>query len=354
MSRFFSSSLQGIEPYVPGEQPKDQRYIKLNTNESPFPPAPAVMDVIDRAAVSELRLYSDPTAAVLIKALADTYHIPTSCVFVGNGSDEVLAFAFHAYGENGFTAPSLSYGFYPVFAKFFGISYTACPMKSDLAIDTKALLKTERGSIVIANPNAQTGLYIEPSEIEELAKKTPGVLIVDEAYIDFGGESVIPLTEKYDNLLVVGTFSKSRNLAGARVGFAIGCPDLIADLNRLKFSFNPYNLNRLSILAATAALDDPHYFRKCTARIVCTRERTRAALLALGFEVTDSRANFLLARTPQMGGRALYSALRERGILVRYLGDPHIPEHIRITIGSEEEMEAFLSATKIILEEQTS
>ncbi len=354
MSRFFSSALQGIEPYVPGEQPKDQQYIKLNTNESPYPPAPTVMEAIDREAVSSLRLYSDPTAATLIDALADTYGVPTSSVFVGNGSDEVLAFAFHAFGENGFTAPALSYGFYPVFAAFFGIPFTPCPMKADLSIDMETLAKTERGSIVIANPNAQTGLYITPSEIEALAIKAPGVLIVDEAYIDFGGESAISLTKKYDNLLVVGTFSKSRNLAGARVGYAIGCAELIDDLNRLKFSFNPYNLNRLSILAATAALRDPDYFRDCTKRIICTREKTKKELIALGFAVTDSRANFLLASPPFMHGRDLYLALRERGILVRYLGDPHIPDYIRITIGSEEEMEAFLTATKQILEEKQS
>ena len=354
MSRFFSSALQGIEPYVPGEQPKDQQYIKLNTNESPYPPAPSVMKAIDCEAVSALRLYSDPTAASLIQALAHTYDVSPSSVFVGNGSDEVLAFAFHAFGENGFTAPTLSYGFYPVFASFFGIPYTAVPMTSALSIDMEALQAVTDGSIVIANPNAQTGLYIEPSEIEALARTAPGVLIVDEAYIDFGGESVIPLTQKYDNLLVVGTFSKSRNLAGARVGFAIGCPDLIADLNRLKFSFNPYNLNRLSLLAATAALGDPAYFRDCTARIVRTREKTKAALREMGFTVTDSRANFLLAKTPQMHGRDLYTALRRKGILVRYLGDPITEECIRITIGSEEEMDAFLAATKQILEEQRS
>ncbi len=350
MSRYFSSRLEAIEPYVPGEQPRDRAYIKLNTNESPYPPAPAVIRAIDSAAVADLRLYSDPTASSLITALAKTYGVSEDMVFAGNGSDEVLAFAFHAFGENGFSAPALSYGFYPVFAAFFGIPYTAYPMLPDLGIDMKAL-EAAKGSVVIANPNAQTGLAVPLSEIEELAERTSGVLIVDEAYVDFGGESALPLVGKYDNLLLIGTFSKSRNLAGARLGYAIGNPELIADLNRLKFSFNPYNLNRLSLIAGTAALSDPAYFKDCTARIRASRERVKKELRALGFSVTESSANFLLTKTEKMHGRDLYLALRDRGILVRYLGDPLIPDHIRITIGSEEEMDAFLSSLKSILKE---
>ncbi len=350
MSRFFSSRLDAIEPYVPGEQPRDRAYIKLNTNESPYPPAPAVIQAIDSEEVADLRLYSDPTAASLIDALAETYGVSPSSVFVGNGSDEVLAFAFHAFGEKGFSAPALSYGFYPVFAAFFGIAYTAVPMLPDLGIDMKALEEAS-GSVVIANPNAQTGLSVSLAAIEALARRTAGVLIVDEAYVDFGGESALPLIEKYDNLLVVGTFSKSRNLAGARLGFAIGCPELIADLNRLKFSFNPYNINRLSLIAGKAALSEPAYFEECTARIRKTRERVKAELREFGFSFTESSANFLLTKTEKMHGKDLYLALREHGILVRYLGDPLIPEHVRITIGSEEEMDLFLATTKLILEE---
>lgn len=352
MSRYFSSRLAGIEPYTPGEQPKDAQYIKLNTNESPFPPAPGVLQALEGEEASRLNLYSDPTASLLTDAIAKRYGVETENVFVGNGSDEVLAFAFYAYGEHGFIGPELSYGFYPVFAQFFQIPYKTVPMREDLSIDcTKFYDKKE--SIVLANPNAQTGLYLPPQEIKELLNHSSAPVIVDEAYIDFGGESAVSLIAHYPNLLVTGTFSKSRNLAGARIGFAIGDAALIADLNTLKFSFNPYNLNRLSILAGAAAMEDETYFKACTAQIVQAREFTKQGLRALGFTCTDSLANFVLASSPAISGKRLYQKLKERGILVRYLGDECIKNYIRITIGTKEQMQRLLqTAARILQEEQ--
>lgn len=347
MSRYFSPALAGIEPYVPGEQPRDMAYIKLNTNESPYPPAPGVIAAIDAAECERLRLYSDPTAKDLVDAIAAYYGVGSENVFVGNGSDEVLAFAFYAYGADGFVGPRVSYGFYPVFAQFFGIPYRQIPLREDLSIDLSAYYDAHE-SIVFANPNAQTGTYLAPSEIEALLNRTSRPVVVDEAYIDFGGESVIPLTRRYPHLLVTGTFSKSRNLAGARIGFAIGDAALIADLNTLKFSFNPYNLNRLSILAGREAMRDEAYFTSCTAQIAAVREETAVALRAEGYALTDSRANFLLARSPRVAGKELYAALKARGILVRHLSDELIRDYIRITIGTREQMQTLLAAIREI------
>ena len=350
MSKYFSSKLSSIEPYVPGEQPRDKKYIKLNTNESPFPPSPEVIKALDSEQVSSLNLYSDPTAKELVDAIAEYYDVCPENVFVGNGSDEVLAFAFYAWGENGFTGPELSYGFYPVFSQFFSVDYTQIDLKNDLSIDLKDYYNV-KNSIIFANPNAQTGLYITPSEIEELVSKVSSVVVVDEAYIDFGGESVVPLTKKYPNLVVTGTLSKSRNLAGARIGFAIGNKELINDLNTLKFSFNPYNLNRLSIIAGAKAMQDKEYFNSCVKTVAETREFTKKALAELGFSFTDSLSNFILAKTDKMSGKDLYLALKEKGILVRYLGDEIIKEYVRITIGSKEQMVCLVDSIKTILSE---
>lgn len=352
MSRYFNPALAGIEPYVPGEQPRDTVYIKLNTNESPYPPAPGVIAALNSEEVEKLRLYSDPAATELVEAIAERFHVGKENVFVGNGSDEVLAFAFYAYGANGFVGPEVSYGFYPVFADFFGLSYRKIALREDLSIDLSAYGDTDE-SIVFANPNAQTGTYLSPDEIEELLKRTDRPVVVDEAYIDFGGESVIPLTAKYPNLLVTGTFSKSRNLAGARIGFAVGDAALIADLNTLKFSFNPYNLNRLSILAGREAMRDGDYFRRCTESIISTREKVAAALCEMGYSLTASRANFLLARSPRVDGAKLYAALKARGILVRHLSDEKIKAYIRITVGTPEQMDKLLDALREIEKEAT-
>jgi histidinol-phosphate aminotransferase len=349
MSKYLRERLNTLAPYTPGEQPREIKYIKLNTNESPFPPAPEVSKV-SRQQTQMLNLYSDPTCRVLKEALAERYGVSVENVSVSNGSDEVLAFAFQAYGENGFTGPALTYGFYPVFADFFGIDYKTVPMKEDLSIDLDALINSS-GALVIANPNAQTGLYIEKDEIERLVVSSDRIVIVDEAYIDFGGETAVPLTKKYPNLLVTGTFSKSRNLAGARIGFCIGDKNLISDIERLRFSFNPYNLNRISLAVGAEAIRDEDYFKSCTSKIIYTRESFKKKLLSLGFSFPDSRANFILAKKDGCNGKELYTRLREKGILVRYLGDEIIRDYIRITIGSEEEMESLYVALKEILKE---
>lgn len=350
MSRFFSEKLKDLEAYVPGEQPKDQKYIKLNTNESPFPPSPKVIEAVNSKQVGLLNLYSDPTASELIGAMSQVLGVSCDRIAVGNGSDEILAFAFHAFSDKGFVFPNVTYGFYPVFADFFGIPYETLPLKDDLSIDVSSY-KAQNKGIVLANPNAQTGIYLEPEQIEEIVASNPdNIVIIDEAYIDFGGKSVYPLTDKYDNLLVVGTFSKSRNLAGARVGFAIGCRELITDINTMKFSFNPYNLNRLSIIAAKNAVLDTQYFDACMKKIVEAREYTAAALKSLGLECTNSMANFILAQSDKISGKELYLALKERGILVRYLGIKGIENYVRITIGTIEQMEELVSNIKEILD----
>jgi histidinol-phosphate aminotransferase len=347
MSRFLSSYLKTLTPYTPGEQPKGG-FVKLNTNESPFPPSPKVIEALSVCQVEKLNLYSDPTADMLVSSIADYYGVDKKNVAVGNGSDEILAFAFHAFGEKGFVCPEITYGFYPVFADFFGIDLETIPMEKDLSIDIKKYYSNNK-NIVIANPNAQTGCYLPLEEIEKLVSSNNNrLVIVDEAYIDFGGESSASLINKYDNILVVQTFSKSRNLAGGRIGFALGCEELISDINTMKFSFNPYNVNRLSIIAGSESMDDVEYFKKCTSSIIETREKTRKSLEKAGFELTDSKANFLLAKHSKIKGEQLYSLLKENGFLVRYLGG-NISDYVRITIGSAEQMESFVSCVEKIL-----
>ena len=353
MSRFLSTRFRAVEPYVPGEQPQDQQYIKLNTNECPYPPSPRVVEAVSGAEVQKLRLYSDPEARDLVRAIARRYGVREEQVFVGNGSDEVLAFAFQAYGgpEHTIRFPALSYGFYPVFAQLFGVKAEAVPLRPDFSIDPADYIGCGR-NIVLANPNAPTGLALPLEQMERIVASNPDhIVLVDEAYVDFGGESCVPLLKKYDNLLVVQTCSKSRALAGARLGFALAGPEIIADLNRIKFSFNPYNLNRLTILAGTAAMEDEDYFRSCTARVRATRSRVTEALRTMGFTVLDSRANFVFARPSALSGRAYCAALRERGVLVRRWDTPLIADWVRITVGSEEEMEQFLVQTNEILKE---
>lgn len=341
MSSYLSEKLKNLKPYTPGEQPKGQKFIKLNTNESPFPPAPEVLMAAKKEA-QKLNLYSDPTSSDLKRALADYYSVSERNVFVSNGSDEALAFAFLAYGDNGFQGPEVSYGFYPVFASLYGIDYKKLPLNDDLSINLEAFSEDNKRATVFANPNAGTGLYFTPKEIEAFLEKTTAPVILDEAYIDFGGETAIPLTKKFKNLLITGTFSKSRNLAGARIGFAIGDSALIEDLERIKYSFNPYNLNRISIAAGVEAIKNEAYFKECTEAIIKNREFTRLELIKLGFTVTDSKANFLLCKSEKIGGEALYKALKEKGILIRYLGDKRIEDYVRITIGSIDEMKTLI------------
>ena len=354
MSRFFSDRYASLVPYVPGEQPQDRRYLKLNTNESPFPPSPGVL-----AAVSEesgrLNLYSDPDARALREKMAETYGVNPDRVILSNGSDEVLNFAFMAFSDEKrpLVFPDITYGFYPVFAELNRIPYTEIPVKEDLSVDPADYCGKEKKTVVIANPNAPTGRFLPLREIERIVQANPdGVVIVDEAYIDFGGESAIPLTDKYDNLLVVGTFSKSRSIAGARLGFGIGCPDLIRDLNTVRNSVNPYNVNRMTLAAGVAALADAAYYRANCETIMQNREKAAAELESLGFTVIPSKANFLFAKHPAIGGKQLYLTLKERGILIRHFDKPRIRDYNRITVGTKEQMETLVSSIKQILNEQ--
>ncbi len=346
MSRFLSSRYAGLTEYVPGEQPQDKQYIKLNTNESPYPPSPAVLEAINTTAVSQLNLYSDPDAKLLVNALAAQYGVGPENVFLSNGSDDILNFAFMAFCDRGVKFPEITYGFYTVYAALHGVAYETPTLRPDFSIDPSDYYNAGC-TVVLANPNAQTGVALPLTEIERIVRSNPDqVVVIDEAYVDFGGESAVPLTRQYDNLLVVQTFSKSRSMAGARLGFAIGPKGLIADLNKLKYSTNPYNLNRLTQLAGVAALSEQSYYDENCRRIMETRQYTRNALTALGFTCTDSQANFLLARTDAMDGETLYRKLKDRGILVRHFSAPLITDWVRITIGSQEQMETLVAVVK--------
>jgi histidinol-phosphate aminotransferase len=355
MSRFFDPKLARLAPYTPGEQPRGiQNLIKLNTNESPFPPSPAVLAAIDQAQVEALRLYSDPTCDGLVRAIADFYDLAPEQVFPGNGSDEVLAFCFHGLCPKGAAFPDISYGFYTVFADMFGVKATAIPLRDDFSI-LPADYAAQRGTVFIANPNAPTGLCLSLSQIRELLEQDPGrLVVVDEAYVDFGGESAAALLDDYENLLVIQTFSKSRQLAGGRVGFALGSRALIADLNALRFSFNPYNLNRLSLLAGEAAMRDRAYFDQTRHTIMENRAHTTVQLRGLGFRVLESRANFIFTSHPALPGGEYYAALRQRGILVRHFDKDRIRDFVRITIGTAAQMDTLLAATKEILKERNA
>lgn len=352
MSRFFSNKFSSLVPYTPGEQPKDMQYLKLNTNESPYPPSSRVVDAVKREAAL-LRLYSDPECTSIVKSLADLYGVDQSCVIATNGSDEALNFAFMAFADESapLAFPDITYGFYTVFADVNGIPYQEIPLKEDFSIDYRDYLGKGR-TTVIANPNAPTGIAMPLWQIEEIAKRDPDrVVIVDEAYVDFGGESAIELTKKYDNLLVVQTFSKSRSMAGARLGFAIGNEKLIADLNTIRFSTNPYNVNRMTMAAGVAAIEDNDYYADNCRSIIKNREYTAKELARLGFDVLPSSANFVFARTKQLSGEELYLALKAKGILVRHWSKRHISEYNRITIGTLEQMKRFVSAVEEILKE---
>ena len=353
MSRFFSSRYAGLTPYTPGEQPQERQYIKLNTNESPFPPSPGVLKAVSEEA-QRLQLYSDPESGLLKKALAGRYGLKPEQLLAGNGSDELLNFAFMAFCDGDCPAffPDITYGFYPVYAQLNRIPYQEIPLREDLSFCLEDLPET-RGTVFLANPNAPTGLAKTPDEIERLLQARPdSVLVVDEAYVDFGAESVVPLIHRYDNLLVIQTFSKSRSMAGARLGFAAGSSGLIRDLNTLKYSTNPYNVNRMTAAAGTAALKEDEYYRQNAFRIMENRKFASDALKQLGFSVTDSKANFLFACSEQIDGGKLYRELKERGILVRHFDKPRIDKYVRITIGTREQMEALLQEISAILKEQ--
>ncbi len=352
MSQYWNSFVHTLKPYVPGEQPQDRRYIKLNTNECPYPPSPKALAAIEQAGGAALRLYSDPGATELKVAVADYYGVNTGNVFVGNGSDEVLAHVFRGLlkHDKPLLFPDLSYGFYPVYRQFFDIDVVEVPLREDFSIHPDDY-QQENGGIIIANPNAPTGLALELGAIELLVSRNKdSVVVIDEAYVDFGAESAIALVDKYPNLLVVQTFSKSRSLAGLRVGIAVGDKALIEGLKRIKNSFHPYTLGRMDIAGAAAAMSDREYFEQTRRKVMATREQSAEHLRALGFTVLPSRANFLFARPPEGNAEQLYLVLKESGILVRYFNKPRINEYLRITIGTDEEMAAFFEKVELFID----
>lgn len=354
MSRFFSPKYKNLKAYVPGEQPKDMKYIKLNTNESPFPPPQSVRDAIKDAA-DLLELYPDPTLSLLRAAASRIYDVAEDEVIFSNGSDEVLDYAFAAFCDENTPAvfPDISYGFYPVFANVNCVPSRVIPLKDDFTIDITEYFDA-KGTIFIANPNAPTGIALPVADIEKiLDANRDNVVVIDEAYVDFGAESAVPLIKKYDNLLVVQTVSKSRSMAGARLGFAFGCRELIRDLDTVRNSRNPYNVNRLTMAAGIASFEAETERMLSCLKIVSNREYTEKALSELGFEMTDSSANFIFVRHPKVSGEKLYLELRKCGILVRHFSVPRISDYNRITIGDMDQMKCLVDACREIIAEET-
>lgn len=354
MSRYLSERFAKLEAYTPGEQPKDQQYIKLNTNESPYPPSPEVFARLSEAEIGKLKLYPDPTGRALKEGLAALYGVDAENVFLSNGSDEILNFAFMAFcdSEHGAIFPEISYGFYPVYADLYQIPSVQVPLKDDFSIDYKDYCGAGK-MVVIANPNAPTGLSIPVSEIEEILKSNPDqVVLIDEAYVDFGGDSCVPLTKKYDNLLVSQTFSKSRSMAGARLGFAIGDAKLIEDLEKIKFSTNPYNINRLTMAAGEAAVESNDYYMENVKKIMATRDTASDKLRAIGFTVLPSKTNFIFAKSDVLSGETVYTELKKKGVLVRHFGKERIKDYVRISIGTPEQMDTLVEKLKEIIKEQ--
>ncbi len=355
MSRFFSEKFATLEAYTPGEQPKDQQYIKLNTNENAFPPHPAVAEAAEREA-RRLHLYPDPGCTEIRNALAGRLGLVPEELVMVNGSDDILNFAFMAFCDARVPAvfPDITYGFYPVFARLNQVSFREIPLQEDLTVRVEDYLHAG-GTIFLANPNAPTGIALSRKEIERILQANPDhVVVVDEAYVDFGAESCIPLIREYDNLLVTQTFSKARSLAGGRLGFGAACQALIRDLETIRYSTNPYNIDRMTLAAGTACLQYDGYNTENCRKIAAVRETTRKALQELGFEVTDSRANFLFARHPAVSGEALYRKLKERGILIRHFSTERIKDYNRISIGTEEQMETLIRETERILRSEAS
>ncbi len=351
MSKFLNEKYADLVSYTPGEQPTDMKYIKLNTNESPYPPSKETLKALSKKESSKLNLYPDPTCNTLKDAVANRYGVKRENIFVSNGSDDILNFSFMAFagGSKKAIFPEISYGFYEVFCKLHNVEFEKIPLEGDFTIDTSHYLN-DNSMVVIANPNAPTGLLLSLEDIEKIAKSNPlNVVLIDEAYIDFGGMSAAGLTRKYKNLLVVQTFSKSRSLAGARIGFAIGDKELIDDLEKIKYSTNPYSINRLSLLAGVSAIKSDDYYKANCKKIIKTREYTKKELEKLGFCVTDSYANFLFAKKEGLDGEVFYKKLREKGVLVRHFGTEKIKDFNRITIGTDKQMKKFIEIVKEIL-----
>ena len=347
MSRFLNKRYGSLEAYTPGEQPRDMVYIKLNTNESPYPPAPSVVAAMDGTQVENLRLYSDPTGLSLKQKLADLYDLQPENIFLSNGSDDILNFAFMAFADDrGAAFADITYGFYPVYAELHNVKAQIIPLEEDFSLDYKKYCGLDK-MIVIANPNAPTGMEIPLWQIEEILKTNPNaVVLIDEAYVDFGGTSCYRMIENYANLLVVRTFSKSRCLAGARLGYAFGNKELIEDLEKLKYSTNPYNVNRLTMMLGCRTVEAEPYYKEVSAKIQAARSWSVAALESLGFRVLSSKTNFIFASHPAIPGIDLYTGLRQRGILVRHFTKERIKDFVRITIGTREQMEQLVEALK--------
>ncbi|MBQ8527302.1 MAG: histidinol-phosphate transaminase [Lachnospiraceae bacterium] len=350
----WENNVRRVVPYVPGEQPNKPNMIKLNTNECPYPPAKGVQEAMKDLHLADFRLYPDPEAGSLVETLAEYYGLTREQVFVGVGSDDVLAIAFQTFfnSEKPILFPQITYSFYDVWADLYRIPYEAIPLKDDFHINPVDY-KKENGGIIFPNPNAPTGLLESLDTVEEIVKANPDVVvIVDEAYIDFGGKSALALIDTYENLLVVQTFSKSRAMAGMRIGFAMGNPKLIKYLNDVKFSTNSYTMNRPSLVLGMESVKDDDYFKETTAKIIATRERVKNELAALGFEFPDSMSNFIFAKHPDIPGTELYEALRGKNIFVRHFNNPLITEYNRITIGTDEEMDVFLACVKEYMKEK--
>ena len=354
MSKFLDERYSGLAAYVPGEQPQDKQYIKLNTNESPYPPSPQVLSAVNKAETELLRLYPDPDGRVLTKKLADYYGVKTENIMLANGSDDILNFAFMAYGANGRKSyfADITYGFYSVFANLHNSDYTEIPLKEDFTIDLPEFCGVD-GCVFIANPNAPTGIALTLQDVERVVASNPDyVVVIDEAYVDFGTQSAASLVNKYNNLLVVQTYSKSRSMAGARLGYAIGSAEIIGDLHKLRYSTNPYNINRLTLVAGAATIDSQSYYDDNCKTIMESRQYTMAELEKLGFTFTDSKANFIFAQSDKIDGGELYLKLKDKGILVRHFTADKIKNYNRITIGTKEQMKIFVETVKQILEDK--
>lgn len=352
MSKYWSEVVRNIEPYVPGEQPQIDGLIKLNTNESPYPPSPEVSRVLSQDLIDRLRFYPDPNATQLRRAIARYYQLDSDWVFAGNSSDEVLAQTFMAFFQQDKPVlfPDITYGFYPVYCQLFGIESRSLPLAEDFSLGLEQY-RQPNGGIIFPNPNAPTGLEASLADIESLLRdNTESVVVVDEAYIDFGGTSATALLKHYDNLLIVQTFSKSRALAGMRVGFALGNPVLIEALERVKNSFNSYPLDAIAQRAAQAAIEDKAYFEECCNKVIATRAATTQALTELGFEVLPSKANFIMAKPPApIRAKQTAEALRERRIIVRYFDKPRISQYLRISIGTDAQMQQLVAGLREIV-----
>ncbi len=348
MSQFWSTRAQELDPYTPGEQPQDQQYIKLNTNENPYPPSPKAIAAMREAACDDMRLYPDPHSATLKQAIAEYYSLELDQVFIGNSSDEVLAHTFVALlkQDKPLLFPDISYSFYPAFCSLFDINFKHIPLMDDFTINIEDYQQSTSGgigSILFPNPNAPSGIALGLDEIETLLKANPDApVVIDEAYVDFGAETAVSLINDYPNLLVTQTFSKSRSLAGLRVGFALGSADLIEGLERVKNSFNPYPLDRAAIAGATESIKDKAHFEENCKKIITTRKRISKALEEMDFWVLDSKTNFIFARPNQANAEKLYLSLKKEGVLIRYFNAPRIAGFLRISIGTDEEMNIFL------------